>query len=36
MLLNWYWEDHEVDDNDPGQATALEIINGLVAADLAA
>jgi hypothetical protein len=28
MLLNWYWEDHEVDDHDPGQATALEIING--------
>jgi hypothetical protein len=34
MLLNWYWEDQ--DEDDDGQKIAREILNGLVAADLAA
>ena len=36
VLLNWYWEDQEADEDDRGSAIALELIKGLVSAPLAA
>jgi hypothetical protein len=30
--LNWYWEDSEADEDDPGMKIALEIVRGLAAA----